>query len=223
MRRYIAEAIGTFGLVLAGPGAIVVNEITGGVGHLGISLTFGFVVAAMIYSVGHISGAHINPAVTLAFALTRRFPWARVPGYWGAQLVGAVAAAAALRLLFGNVAALGATLPLAGAGQAFGLEVLLTFFLMFVIMAVATDVRASGPAAIAIGLTVGLEALWGGPISGASMNPARSFGPALVSGELAFHWIYWAAPILGAALGAFAYEAIRESKPAGETAQEVRA
>lgn len=215
VRRYGAEFLGTFLLVFAGPGAVVINEVSGdGVTSLGIGLSFGLAVMAAIYAVGHISGAHINPAVTLSFALARHFPWLQVPGYLAAQLLGAAAASAVLRGLFGNVAALGATIPSHTAVQALGLEMVITFFLMFVIMAVATDVRAVGhAAAIAIGGYVALAATFAGPIAGASMNPARSFGPALVSGEWTHHWIYWVGPIVGAALGAFAYRFVRAAQP----------
>lgn len=210
MRRYLAEFIGTFGLVFAGCGAIVINDVTGGqVTHVGIGLTFGLVVAAMIYATGHLSGAHLNPAVSLAFACTRHFPRRDLLPYWIAQLLGGVAAGAMLRLLFGPAASLGATLPRGPAWQSLVLEGLLTFLLMFVIMAMATDSRAVGhSAALAIGATVGLEALFAGPISGASMNPARSFGPALASGAFANHWVYWAGPCVGGLLGAVAYESL---------------
>jgi aquaporin NIP len=168
------------------------------------------VIMIMIYAVGHISGAHFNPSVSFAFALTRHFPWPRAVGYWIAQAAGALMAAAILRASLGNVAHVGATLPAGSQGQSFLWEVVLTFFLMFVIMAVATDTRAVGEAAaIAIGGTVGLDAMFGGPISGASMNPARSLGPALVSGDLHALWLYIGAPLLGAALGALAYQFVR--------------
>ena len=182
-----------------------------------MALTFGLVIMFGIYAVGHISGAHFNPAVSFAFALTRHFPWSRAAGYWVAQLAGALAAAAILRASLGNHAGLGATLPSGSEAQAFLWELILTFFLMFVIMSVATDTRAVGEAAaIAIGGTVGLDALFGGPISGASMNPARSLGPALVSGDPHSLWLYLAAPLLGAALGALAYQFVRgESAAAG--------
>jgi MIP family channel proteins len=164
----------------------------------------------MIAAVGHISGAHFNPAVTLAFALTRHFDWRELPGYWLGQFAGAISAAAILLVLFGPVAGLGANRPAGSALQALGLEVLLTAALMFVITAVATDTRAVGQmAAVAIGGTIALNSLWAGPISGASMNPARSFGPALVAGEWGAHWVYWLGPLLGAVIGAALYQALR--------------
>jgi aquaporin NIP len=209
-RALAAEAIGTFALVFAGCGAIMVDAKTGALGHLGVALSFGLVIMVMIYALGHISGAHFNPAVTLTFALTRHFPWARTAAYWGAQLLGAIAAAALLRGSLGDYAHVGATLPSGSQGQSFLWELVLTFFLMLVIMAVATDSRAVGEAAaIAIGGTVGLDAMFGGPISGASMNPMRSLGPAIVSGDLHAAWIYVIAPLAGAALGALAYQLIR--------------
>jgi MIP family channel proteins len=205
-----AEAIGTFALVFAGAGAVMVDAKTGALGQVGIAITFGLVIAAMIYAVGHVSGAHFNPAVTFAFAITRHFPWPRVGAYWAAQLAGALAAAGLLRALLGNVGNVGATLPSGSDWQSFAWEIVLTFFLMFVIMAVATDTRAVGEAAaIAVGGTVGLDAMFGGPISGASMNPARSLGPGIVAGELSSVWIYLAAPLVGAVLGALAYQLVR--------------
>ena len=210
LRALLAEAVGTFALVFAGCGAIMVDAKTHQLGHVGVAITFGLVIMFGIYAVGHISGAHFNPSVTLAFALSRHFPWSRAVGYWGAQLVGALLAAAILRGSLGNVADVGATLPSGSQGQAFLWELILTFFLMFVIMAVATDTRAVGEAAaIAIGGTVGLDAMFGGPITGASMNPARSIGPALVSGNLHALWLYIVAPILGASLAALTYQFIR--------------
>jgi MIP family channel proteins len=210
MRTLVAEGIGTFGLVFAGTGAIVINAETGALGHIGVAITFGLIIMAMIYATGHISGAHFNPAVTLAFAATRHLPWVLACGYWAAQLVGGICASLVLRALFGDVAHLGATLPRGSDSQSFVLEVVLTFFLMFVIISVATDTRAVGQAAaIAIGGTVGLAAMFAGPISGASMNPARSLAPALVSWTWASQWIYVLAPTIGAVLGALAYQAIR--------------
>jgi len=212
-RTLVAEAIGTFALVFAGAGAVVVDARTHQLGHVGVAITFGLVIMAMIYAVGHISGAHFNPAVSFAFALTRHFPWPRLVAYWAAQLTGALLAAALLRGSLGSDAHTGATLPSGSQGQSFVWELVLTFFLMFVIMAVATDTRAVGEAAaIAIGATVGLDAMFGGPISGASMNPARSLGPALVSGDLHALWLYVVAPLAGAALGALAYQSIRSEQ-----------
>jgi aquaporin NIP len=216
LRTLTAEAIGTFALVFAGCGAVMVDSKTHQLGHVGVAISFGLVIMFGIYAVGHISGAHFNPSVTLAFAFSRHFPWSRAVGYWGAQLVGALAAAVILRGSLGNVADVGATLPSGSQGQAFLWELILTFFLMFVVMAVATDTRAVGEAAaIAIGGTVGLDAMFGGPITGASMNPARSIGPALVSGNLHALWLYIAAPICGASLAALTYQFVR-----GETTTE---
>ncbi|HWX09170.1 MAG TPA: MIP family channel protein [Gaiellaceae bacterium] len=210
MRALAAELIGTFALVFAGAGAIMVDAKTHALGHVGVAIVFGLVIMAMIYAVGHVSGAHFNPAVSFAFGLTRHFPWPRVAAYWCAQVAGALLAAAILRGSLGNVAHVGATLPAGSQGQAFLWESILTFFLMFVIMSVATDTRAVGEAAaIAIGGTVGLDAMFGGPVTGASMNPARSLGPALVSGDLHAVWLYVAAPLVGAAVGALAYQFVR--------------
>jgi len=212
LRACAAELIGTFALVFAGAGAVMVDAKTGALGHVGVAITFGLAIMVMIYAVGHVSGAHFNPAVSFAFALTRHVPWARVVLYWTAQLAGALLAAALLRASLGNLAHVGATLPAGSDAQSFVWETVLTALLMFVIMAVATDTRAVGEAAaIAIGGTVGLDAMFGGPISGASMNPARSVGPAVVSGDLHALWIYLLAPIAGAAIGAVAYQFIRGS------------
>ncbi|MES1248544.1 MAG: MIP family channel protein [Actinomycetota bacterium] len=210
LRAVAAEAIGAFAIVFAGCGAIVVDAKTHQLGHVGVAIAFGLVVMFGIYSMGHISGAHFNPAVTLAFALTRSFPWRRVLVYWAAQAAGGIAAAALLRASLGLHAHLGATLPSGSQGQSFLWECVLTFFLMFVVMAVATDSRAVGEAAaIAIGATVVLDAMVGGPVSGASMNPVRSLAPALVSGDLHALWVYLVAPPLGAVAGSFAYQAVR--------------
>ncbi len=211
-RRSAAEGIATFALVFAGCGAIVADASYGGaLGSVGVSLVFGLVIMVMVYATGHLSGAHINPAVTIAFTCTRHFPLRDAFAYVGAQLAGAIAAALCLLAVWTDKPAdLGATLPTVGVGSALVYEVLLTAFLMFVIMAVATDTRAVGPAAaIAIGGTVGLDALFGGPVTGASMNPARSLGPALSAWEFKDLWIYIAGPLLGALLGAFAYQAVR--------------
>jgi aquaporin NIP len=209
-RRLVAEGIGTFTLVFAGCGAIMVDAKTHELGHVGVAFSFGLVIMAMIYAVGHVSGAHFNGAVTLAFALTRHFPWPRAFAYWGAQFAGALVAAAVLRGSLGDVADIGATLPSGSDRQSFLWEIVLTAILMFVIMAVATDTRAVGEAAaIAVGGTIGLDAMFGGPISGASMNPMRSAGPAIVAGNLHSLWVYLVAPPIGAALGALAYQFIR--------------
>jgi aquaporin NIP len=216
-RSLLAEGIGVFALVFAGCGAIMVDAKTGELGQVGIAISFGLVIMAMIYAVGHISGAHLNPAVTLGFAITRHFPWPRAFGYWSAQLVGALAAALFLRASLGNIAHVGTTQPSGSDAQAFAWELLMTAILMFVVMAVATDTRAVGEAAaIAVGGTIGLCALVGGPITGASMNPARSAGPAIVSGDLHALWIYLAAPVLGASAGALLYTAVRADNPRSE-------
>ena len=205
MRLYAAEFIGTFLLIFAGPGAVIIENVSGGgVSSLGIGLSFGLAVMTAIYAIGHLSGAHINPAVTVAFALSRHFSWSLVPGYVLAQLIGACATSGVHLALLGNVAHLGSTVPSGSVFQALGLEIILALFLMFVISAVATDVRAVGQAAaIAIGGYVALAATFAGPIAGSSMNPARSFGPALLSGTWTANWVYWVGPIVGAAVGAW--------------------
>ncbi|MBW4668671.1 MAG: aquaporin [Cyanomargarita calcarea GSE-NOS-MK-12-04C] len=219
-QEVLAEGIGTFSLVFAGTGAIVVNTISdGAVTHLGISFVFGGVVAALIYGIGHISGAHFNPAVTLAFWTSGFFPKRRVLPYIFGQLLGAIAASVLLRISFGRVGNLGATLPLDGNWlQSLVLETVLTFILMFMIFGSGLDRRAHiGFAGLAIGLTVGVEAAFMGPITGASMNPARSLGPALVSGIWQHHWVYWVAPIVGAQLAAIVYRLLsnefKDTKP----------
>lgn len=201
-RKLIAECIGAFCLVFAGTGAIVVDQSTPGtVTHPGVALTFGLVVMSMIYALGDISGAHLNPAVTIGFSLARRFPARAIPGYVAAQLAGALAASALLRLLFPDHPSLGATIPSVAPWRAFLLEAVLTFILMLVILAVSSGPKERGiMAGIAVGGVVALEALFAGPISGASMNPARSFAPAIVSGSLDALWVYATAPLLGAAL-----------------------
>jgi len=223
LRRAAAEGLGVFALVFAGCGAIVAEaEHPGALGVVGIALVFGLIVMAMVYATGHLSGAHLNPAVTAAFVLTRHLPRTEAVAYLAAQLAGALAAAALLAAVWpGSPADLGATVPTVGTGSAFVYEVVLTAFLMFVIMAVATDTRAVGAAAaIAIGGTVGLDALFGGPVTGASMNPARSLGPALISGETRDLWIYLLAPPLGAAVGALAYQLVRGEHPGDAAVEE---
>jgi aquaporin NIP len=222
-RRTAAEGIGVFALVFAGCGAIVTEaEHPGALGTVGIALVFGLIIMAMIYATGHLSGAHLNPAVTVAFALTRHLPRAEALAYLVGQLAGALLAAGLLAAIWPtNPASLGTTLPTVGAGSAIAYEAVLTAFLMFVIMAVATDTRAVGAAAaIAIGGTVGLDALFGGPITGASMNPARSIGPALVSGELHDLWVYIVGPLAGALAGAIAYQLVRGEHPVAAQAAE---
>jgi aquaporin NIP len=211
-RRLAAELLGTFCLVFAGTGAIVINGVSGGqLGHGGIAAAFGLVVAVMIFAVGHISGAHMNPAVTAGFAVGRHFPVIEVVPYWVAQVAGAILASLSLRALFGTAHGLGVTQPhYVGRFSALVLEAGLTAVLMIVVLAVATDTRAAGSlAAIAIGGTIGLEALVLGPITGASMNPARSLAPALVAGDWTNLWIYIVGPITGAVVGVAIYEALR--------------
>jgi aquaporin NIP len=215
-RRALAEGLATFALVFASCGAIVVNAERGGsLGPVGNSLAAGLVIMAMIYATGHLSGAHFNPAVTIAFTAVRHFPLREAIVYIPAQLAGGLAGAVTLRLVWdGTPANLGATLPSVGVGAALTYELILTAFLMFVIMAVATDSRAVGAAAaIAIGGTIGLNSLYGGGVTGASMNPARSFGPALVASEWTDFWIYIVGPLSGALAGAVLYQLVR-----GETA-----
>lgn len=202
MRPLAAEAIGSFILVFAGTGAIVANDLSGGaVTHVGVSLVFGLAVMALISTLGDVSGAHLNPAVTLAFWKAGRLPFRSVRGYVAAQMAGALAASAAVRLIFPGHPTLGATLPAGPLPQAFLLEFLLTAILMFVILGVSTGAKEKGATAgTAIGAVVALAALLGGPISGASMNPARSLAPALLSGHVESLWIYLTAPLLGAIL-----------------------
>jgi aquaporin Z len=206
-QRCLAEATGTFCMVFAGTGAVVIDTVSGGaaVTHVGVALTFGLVVLAMIFAVGDVSGAHLNPAVTLGFVVARRFPLRDALAYVSSQLGGALLASALLRLLFPADHTLGATLPaspgFAGAMQSFVLEAVLTAILMLVILSIATGPKERGMmAAIAVGSVIGLEAMFAGPISGASMNPARSLAPALMAGEFRALWVYLLAPSLGAAI-----------------------
>lgn len=202
MRTYLGEVFGTFILVFAGTGAAVINGVSGGaITHPGIALTFGLVVMAMIYAFGDISGAHLNPAVSIAFGISGRFPAKKIPGYIVSQLLGAFIASLFLRLLFDNVGNLGATLPKGSEMQSFALEIILTWILMLVILCVSSGSKEVGTlAGIAIGGVIGLEAMFAGPICGASMNPARSIAPAVVSGNTTALWLYIAGPILGAAI-----------------------
>ena len=212
LRRSAAEAFAAFALVFAGCGAVVTNAThQSALGSVGVSLVFGLVILLMVYATGHLSGAHIHPAVTIAFTLTRHFPPREAVAYVAAQLAGATAGALVLLAVWSaKPAALGATVPSIASGSALLYEIVLTAVLMFVIVAVATDTRAVGAgAAIAIGGAVALDALFGGPLTGASMNPARSFGPALAAGEWTDFWVYVVGPVVGATLGAGAYQLIR--------------
>jgi len=221
MKRLVAEFLGTFGLVFAGTGAIIINGVSNNaITHVGVALTFGLVVLAMIYTFGDVSGAHLNPAVTTAFAIAGRFPWKDVPGQVLAQLLGAFAASGTLRFLFPEDVNLGATVPAGSAAQSCVLEIVLTFLLMLVILSVSTGAKEKGiTAGVAIGAVIGLEAMFAGPISGASMNPARSLAPAVVSGNVQSIWIYLLAPFVGSMLAVPACCAFREPGCCGGGAQ----
>jgi aquaporin NIP len=211
MKKYLAEAIGTFALVFCGTGAVIVNEIIpGSVTHAGIAITFGLIVMAMIYAFGEKSGAHLNPAVTIAFAVNGNFPFKEMLPYIISQLTGALAASLILKLLFPASVLLGATIPAGSNMQSFVLEFILSFFLMLVIINVAKGSKEQGLfAGIAIGSVVLLEAMFAGPVSGASMNPARSLAPAIVSGEMRQVWIYVTAPVSGALFSIAVYKLIK--------------
>ena len=220
---YLADARGTFALVFAGPGAAAVNTASGGgVSGVGVGMSFGLIVMVMIFSLGHISGCHINPAITIAFRALGRITTARAAGFIAAQLAGAVLAALAIIAIVGDDGHAGASIPrINGADAALWSEIILTFFLAFVIFAVATDDRAQGAfAAIAIGGYVGFAATGWGPVANASMNPARSFGPAVASGVWESHWVYWVGPIAGALIAAAVYELLREPHTPGIPAQQ---
>jgi aquaporin Z len=212
VKKFISEFFGTLCLVFAGTGAIVINEVTSGaITHVGIALTFGLIVLAMIYTFGDISGAHLNPAVTVGFWAARRFPGREVFPYVASQILGAIFASGLLRFLFPQNQLLGATLPAGSGSQSFMLETVLTFLLMLTILNVSTGAKEKGiTAGIAVGSVIALEAMFAGPICGASMNPARSLAPALVSGHFEYLWIYLAAPLLGAVAAMFACRCVRE-------------
>ena len=213
-KRLISETIATFALVFCGTGAMVINDFTGGsVSHVGVAITFGLIVMGMIYAFGDISGAHMNPAVTIGFAYAKKFPWKEVPGYVLAQLIGAFLASGLLLYLFPESQTLGATLPGLSAMKVFIFEIILTFFLMVVIINVSTGSKEIGVVAgIAIGSIVLLGAMFAGPITGASMNPARSIAPAVVSGNLADLWIYIFAPIIGCLLAVVSCKLVKSEQ-----------
>lgn len=213
-RCYAAEAIGAFALVAVGPGAVMVSASTHAFGHTGVALAFGLVIAFVVAATGHLGGAHINPAVTIAFWSVRRFPGREVVPYVAAQCIGATVGAFGLRWVLGPVGGLGATVPALSLGRAFAVELTFSALLAFVIMGVATDERApAGVAPLAIGATVFAGALVTGPLTGGSFNPARSLGPALAGGPWTAHWIYWVAPVAGMVLAMRVYDALRPASP----------
>ena len=213
-RRAVAEGVGTFLFVLVGTGAIMVDARTdGGLGAVGIALAFAFALACMVYAIGHLSGSHVNPAVTIGLWAVRRFPAKDALVYVGAQCVGAVAASLFLWGILGDVANVGATIPDVAPSEAFALEWVLSFALMFVIAAVASDERvAYGSVGLAVGFAYGFGVLFGLPLTGASMNPARSLGPAVAVDVWAAHWVYWLAPIFGMIAAAWTYETLRAAR-----------
>ncbi len=211
MKNYIAEFLGTFTMVFCGTAAMVVNDITGVITHPGVAITWGLVVMGMIYAFAEISGAHFNPAVTIAFSYAKKFPWKEVPKYILAQCLGAICASLLVFMLWPESETLGATIPTIIVWKAFILEFFLTFFLMLVIINVSTGSKETGTmAGIAIGGIVLLEAMFAGPMTKASMNPARSIGPALVSGNVAELWLYIAAPILGALVAVVSCKLVKD-------------
>ena len=215
-RRYVAEAIGTFALVAVGPGAAMVSASTQAFGHSGVALAFGLVIAFVVAATGHLGGAHINPAVTIAFWSVRRFPGRDVVPYIVAQCAGAIVAAAGLAYVLGPVGGHGVTIPAITLGRAFTVEFVYSALLAFVIMGVATDERCpAGVAPFALGATVFAGALVTGPLTGGSFNPARSLGPAIVSGAWDAHWLYWLAPVAGMVVAMHAYERLRSAEPPG--------
>mgnify|MGYP001140642538 FL=1 len=219
MKKYISEFIGTFSMIFCGTGAMTVNEVTGGdVTHVGIAITWGLIVMAMIYAFGETSGAHFNPAVTIAFAYAKKFAWKEVPKYIIVQVLGALTASLILWYLFPTSEHLGATIPSVDVGRAFVMELLLTFFLMVVIINVSTGSKEIGIiAGISVGAVVLLEAMFAGPITNASMNPARSIAPAIVAGKMQHLWMYILAPILGAILAVISCKMVKEDNCCQET------
>ncbi|KAK6151050.1 hypothetical protein DH2020_015982 [Rehmannia glutinosa] len=222
-QKLVAELIGTYFVIFAGCGSVAVNKIYDGtVTFPGICVTWGLIVMVMVYTVGHVSGAHFNPAVTIAFAIFRRFPWKQLPLYIIAQLLGSILASCTLALMFDvTKEAYFGTMPVGSNGQSLAMEIIISFLLMFVISGVATDSRAIGElAGLAVGMTIMLNVFVAGPISGASMNPARSIGPAIVKHEYRGLWVYILGPTIGTIAGGFTYNLIRFSnKPISELAK----
>jgi aquaporin Z len=211
-RKLLAEFLGTYAMIFAGTGAVVVDQVSGGsLTHLGVALTWGLIVTVMVYALGDVSGAHLNPAVSIGFTVAGRFAWRELFPYIVAQILGACGASISLHLLFPANVTLGATVPSGSPGQSFALEFLLTLILMLVILNVSHGAKEKGiTAGIAVGATIGLEALFAGPVSGASMNPFRSLAPALVSGQETHLWIYLTAPILGSLTAVPLHRLLRE-------------